>query len=80
MAVSTRCSKQGLIGDIYSSLQATTSDSTHGGSFEQWCRDLETISDEEWEQALVNLTRVALFSSLCLAQLLLYSSKTTYLG
>lgn len=37
--------------------------------FEQWRRDLATPSDEEWEQALVNLTSLLIILQ-CLTQLL----------
>lgn len=54
LAITIRRSKQALIGDILYILpyKRTVRANIKDGNFLQWRRDLETLSDEEWEQAL----------------------------
>lgn len=69
LAVTVKCSRKGLIGSISFSLQMIVRTNLQEGSYGWWFRDLETLSDEEWEQSLKNLFEVSLSSSQYLTQL-----------
>lgn len=52
MAISTSCTKRGLLGDLYSALQMAVSARTQINSYASWQEDLESLDEDKWTQAL----------------------------